>query len=276
MQMPLHDFPCGEDNDFFFNHVPYSIQELGRRKIPDLPGLSEMDRAHISREKWWLVAEDPRTNFRTETNLMLICMRILKRRAPFIKFRICEQDERHCGKLNETMGPVSKSDASVISGDGLFTAQDLRWVDQATARMVQMDKVSNRTHNAIYFLFRGCYLRMWVDTFMLWMASLESLFSRDQGGSATRTICSRASNFLEVESGATYDDVKYLYDIRSQMVHGRLPLTEDRAGERANIDKLAHLERILLDCFRKFLDEEAYVHFSDPENREGFLSTLDA
>lgn len=273
VMMPLHDFPYLADSDFQFGCGPYSIRKLDRAADLDMAGLSEMDRVHIKMEKWALYAEDPPKDYRIQVNMLLLAMRIQKRKTPFIKFRICAEDDRHCGMMGDIYGPVKPQDASAMPCEShLFSESDLRWVDTATTRLMEMDQVSNRTHNALYFLYRGCVNRMWVDSFMLWMSALESLFSEDTRGGVTKLICGRTSKFLNSRPGVSYADIDHLYDLRSQMVHGRLPITED---PKANIEELASLESIVLDCLERFIDESAYTHYGEPSARKAFLAQFD-
>ena len=115
-----------------------------------------------------------------------------------------------------------------------------------------------RLSEAAFLTHLGCKNKNWQSSFILWMASLETLVlePRDQKG-YTFTVCSRTARLLsgsKSEYGAYYTEMKELYSIRSDIVHGKFGA---RAWDTNNPDdrlrQLARLETVLKSVWRKVL-----------------------
>lgn len=106
---------------------------------------------------------------------------------------------------------------------------------------------------------------------MFLMNSLEALFSKDQSGGATKTICTRVSSFLGFKSLCEYNDIYHLYDIRSRIVHGNI-VAKKEPGE--NLKELRHLQFVVIECMKKILQEKVYLKFIDKKTRDSYLGTL--
>lgn len=103
---------------------------------------------------------------------------------------------------------------------------DLKIIDKGFSNLLKMDSISNRTHNALYFLYLGFFNSHWFAAFIFLMSALEALFSKEEKGEATKTICSRVSSFLNSKPKCTFKDIDLLYDIRSRMLHGNIKVSD--------------------------------------------------
>jgi len=148
---------------------------------------------------------------------------------------------------------------------------DLERIDQGFKASIEMDAISYRCHNALYFMYLATHTTHWIDSFMFLMSTLETIFSKDERGGATKTICTRVSSFLEPKSRCEYSDIDHLYDIRSRIVHGNIMAKKD-PGE--NLKKLHHLQYIVIECMKKILQEKVYLKFIDKKSRDSYLGTL--
>jgi hypothetical protein len=154
------------------------------------------------------------------------------------------------------------------------TFGQLEQVNAGFERLLEMDaidSVSNRTHNAIYFMY-GAYFTAGhaLYLFVLLFTVLEALFSKEEGGAATRTICERASSFLDSQPRCTYSDIERLYNIRSELVHGRRRASE--SGE--NLADAHELEFLVTECMKKMLAERIYVKYKDVAEKEKYFDQL--
>ncbi len=105
----------------------------------------------------------------------------------------------------------------------------------------------------------------------MYMAAIESLFSKDKSGSATEAIKTRVATLLNQVNGTTKEDIGGLYDLRSQMTHGRIEITDD---PKENLQLLAQLQRLLNCCLDIFLDRELFKLYATKKVRDKFMGTL--
>jgi hypothetical protein len=152
-----------------------------------------------------------------------------------------------------------------------YSNEDLSEIDAGFEALVEMDLVSTRCHNALYFLYLGFHTIHWIESFMFLMNSLEALFSRDKSGGATKTICNRVSSFMDFKPRCGYDDIAHLYDIRSRIVHGNIVANEEPGK---NLEELHHLQFVVMECMKKILQEKVYLKFIDKKTRDSYLGTL--
>ena len=269
--MPLFAFAYSGLPGFRFSGNQFSIERLDpRRDVPDVPQFSRGDIACMQREQWALVFDhDDATSYKTDANLLLLAFRVFSRaRPPFIKYRLCSEDHTKCRRLTSTFTYIHEFESR---GRG-YTEEDLAVINRHFVALARMDAISGRCHNALYFLFLGFIRTHWMESFLHWVNTLEALFSKDEPGSATETICGRVSSFLESHEGAEYQDIKRLYETRSAIVHGRIVADEEPLK---NLEQLHRLQSVTLGCVRRILEEKVYLKFTDSETRNAYLSTLD-
>jgi hypothetical protein len=271
--MPLFDFINGSGEEFAFGDGMYSLRRFNpSTDLPTehMPGLSQMDLDYIKRELWAIVANDPDLGkYSEDVNRLLTSFKIYTLGRLFIKYRLCADNPSLCRIINEKMSYIlgEKSRREV-------TLEQLHQVNVGFERLQEMDSItsaSNRTHNAIYFMY-GAYFasgHAWY-LFVLLFAVLEALFSEDRGGGATRTICQRASAFLGSRPRCTYADIERLYNIRSELVHGR----RKAAASGQDLADAHELEFLVSECMKKMLDERIYLKYSDPKMKEAFFDGL--
>jgi hypothetical protein len=136
----------------------------------------------------------------------------------------------------------------------------------------EMDNVSSRCHNVLYFLYLAFNTIHWIESFMFQMNALEAIFSKDELGGVTKTICRRVSSFLGSREGAKYEDIDQLYAIRSDIVHGRIVASEKPLE---NLKQLHRLQSVSLWCMEKILNDKIYLKFKEKKERNAYLATLD-
>ena len=69
------------------------------------------------------------------------------------------------------------------------------------------------------------------------------------------TPCSRVTGFTKNKNICDYDDIKNLYNLRSEMVHGRIEANPD---SKENLNQLAKLEGIVVEVLGKMLLRQIY------------------
>lgn len=221
--MPLFNFDYEDSQEFEFDGGRYALRKfIADDEIPQVAGLSQLDIEYIRQESRALVAENPDLNdYKVEINLLLLSFKIYKLARLFIKYRLCKENTDLCERINETMHSILPT-----SSYNPFTVDDLRIIDKGFSNLLKMDSISNRTHNALYFLYLGFFNFHWFASFIFLMSALEAVFSKEERGEATKTICSRVSSFLNSKPKCTYKDIDFLYDIRSRMLHGNIKVSD--------------------------------------------------
>jgi len=268
--MPLFQFSCLDIDHFVFAGNQLTLQKfLPDNDIPDVDLFSRQDLQYMDLESWAIVFDDDDIEeYKSKVNLLLLSFRLFsKGKPPFIKYRLCKDDIRLCRRLTSTMTYIHEFENQRLP----YSRDDIEIVDKGFQSLMEMDGVSTRTHNALYFHYLAFQTTHWIPSFMFLMNALEALFSKDKSGGATRTICTRVSSFLGSKSRCKYEDIENLYEIRSRIVHGNL-VASKAPGE--NLKHLEQLRFIAIECMRKFLTEKAYLHFKDKKARDSYFSTF--
>jgi len=268
--MPLFDFSYDNDKDFPFAEGKYALQSfIADEEIPQIELFSKLDIEYMEMESWALVAENPDTNkYKQEVNLLLLSFRIYKLAKVFIKYRLYKEDVNLCSRLNNTMRYILPEESTI-----LVTVNDLKTINEGFSKLLEMDAISDRTHNAIYFMFRGFCSEKMMDSFLFLMIALESLFSHEERRGTTKAICSRVSNFLGSKPGCTYEDIKELYGLRSNIAHGRVVVSDEIKGKLKTLYKLQY---VIIECMKKMLNESIYTIYKNVEDKESYFTETPA
>lgn len=266
--MPLFDFYNDSSEEFVFEGSKYAIRRFNPdNKIPNTDLFSKLDVEYMKEECWALVAQDPDTNkYEQEKNTLLLSSRIYTSARVFIKYYLCKEDVSLCRRLCDTMRPILPKESSTI-----ITLNDLKIINEGFKNLLCIEAISDRTHNAGYFLYRGLCSDKMIDSFALLMMAVESLFSSEKRGGMTKTICSRVSNFLGHMPQCRYEDISKLYDLRSKIVHGKLVVGDDIKGQ---LGTLHELQYIVTQCMRKILDDKTYLIYGDIQKKEHYFNEL--
>jgi hypothetical protein len=269
--MPLFQFGYLGKRGFHFSGNQLRIEKFDRSQdIPDIDLFSKYDVDHMELESWALVFDhEDTTKYKTKVNLLLLSFRIFSQgKPPFIKYRLCTENFRKCSRLTSTMTYIHEFESSRCT----YTDEDLAIIDRGFVALTEMDAVSARCHNALYFLYLAFTSIHWIESFMFQMNALEAIFSKDEAGGATKTICGRVSSFLGSKEGATYEDLEDLYATRSDIVHGRIVVNEEPLE---NLKQLHKLQSVSLWCMKKILEGKVYLTFHDKGARDSYLAALD-
>ncbi len=266
--MPLFDFYNDSTEEFVFEGGKYALRRFNPNdEIPKTDLFSKLDIEYMKEECWALVAQDPDTNkYEQEVNILLLSFRIYKSAPVFIKYRLCKDDVYLCRRLCDTMRPILPKESCRI-----ITPNDLNIINEGFKNLLCMEAISDRTHNAGYFLYRGLCSDKMIDSFVLLMMAVESLFSSEKRGGETKTICSRVSNFLDCRPRCRSEDIAKLYDLRSKIVHGKLVVGDDIKGQ---LGTLYELQYVVTQCMRKMLYDKIYLIYGDVQEKERYFNEL--
>lgn len=269
--MPIFQFHY-EGNEFRLSDN-YSLEHFDpKRDIPQNVGngLSVIDRSYISQESWALVAINPNKYFKPELNLLLITFRIYAKSNAFIKWRFCEVAPQYSTSLNDRFRNLT------MVPEANITEETLNKVKNGFKKIIEMYSISDRTKNALYFIWRGFCVEKHIDAYILFVCAIEALFSNETAEDITKTVINRTKRFMLGVKGFGGDQIKSIYKIRSDMVHGRIPYTaaEDITRRKENLSRLAKLEGLVLACMERILEKKIYLKYKTVEEKENFLNSL--
>ncbi|OHB73886.1 MAG: hypothetical protein A2Z25_10005 [Planctomycetes bacterium RBG_16_55_9] len=266
--MPLFDFHNDSSEEFIFEGGKYALRRFNPDdEIPNTDLFSKLDVKYMKRECWAIVAENPDVEkYKQEVNILLLSFKIYRLAPLFIKYRLCKEDETLCSILYDTMQYVLREKSCPI-----IVSNDLVVINNGFSNLLQMRTISNRTQNALYFLYRGFHSSKMIDCFMFLMSAVESLFSGESRGGVTKIICSRVSSFLNNKERCKYQNIEDLYDLRSKIVHGRVTVDDEIKGHLATLHEL---EYVITECMKKMLDEKIYLIYEDAQKKEIYFSKL--
>jgi len=242
--MPLFEYESIAMDSYSFTSFPFHIERQRDDEIIDTKLFSDEDMSCMWFQPWCLVFDGNYIKLKQyieRSNLLLMAFRVaIQCKGPFIKYRLCENIQ-YCRRLNEPM--LHNYETGI--NEKIFNRFDLEKVDSYFGRLIEMNSVSTRTKNALYFTFRGMSAAKWIDAFMIYMAAIESLFSKNKPGGTTEVIKTRVASLLNRVNGTTKEDVGALYDLRSEMTHGRIEISDD---PKENLQLLAELQHLLYNC----------------------------
>jgi len=270
ISMPLFWFEFKGSDIYSFNDTSITITPFDASSIPDIPLFSEQDIHHISDEVRWTLIYDGHdvSGYESKINILLMAFKIFcEKRYPFIKYRLCSENLSYCRRLNDSITYNYSHPREVRP----FTKNDLDSIQEGFLSLIEMNQISIRTHNALYFLFRAWHNTKWMDAFILMMCSLESLFSKDKPGGATAAITSRVSSLLDSQARCSKSDIEELYNLRSRMTHGNL-IASDEPGD--NLQKLSHLDYVTIECFKTLSNRKLYKHYANKSSRDKLMGAL--
>jgi hypothetical protein len=237
-------------------------------EVPECDLFSTQDRRYMEDPRWALVAEDPISDrYAEDINLLLLSFQICRRASVFIKYFVCKEDPSKCSMIS--MPLWNRPPEEYYSP---LTRAELDKINDGFQRLLEMQSISNRTHNAVYFTYRGLLSDKMIDSFALLMMAIESLFSPDTHWGVTKAVCSRVPAFLASSASCTSkEDMESLYDLRSKIVHGSVVVDNDIKDKLPVLD---HLKTVLLRCLKKMLTDKAYDIYRDDSEREKYFKTL--
>lgn len=270
--MPLFNFNY-EGEEYKFSDI-YTIKGFDPEKdIPKncLDGISKIGLSQISLENKALIAESPDFDYyKSEINLLLLAFKIYACANVLIKWRFCDENQTHSTMLNDTYRNL------LIDVNEFLSESDLDNIKTGFHKLKEMYAISARMKNAIFFLWQSFHIGKHVGVYVFLTCALEALFSGESRDKPTSILLNRISSFVEGDSRFSKTQIDKIYDVRSDMVHGRIKHTDKKELEERskNLEKLAKLEALVFTCFRKFLDEEIYLKFNDEEEKESYLNNL--
>ena len=216
--------------------------------------LSEEDKHFIQGAKFCLSIDKNQHVPEQASIVFIISCRLLKRTKVFIRYRI-DDGRNIVSKIRDDYPFVTSNDATSINDE------EFKQVSEIFAGFNRFKNISKRTSNAAYFIGLAYRPRKWLDALLFHVCALETITSSaDREGRITEKFVNRIHNFTGYDKAS----LKKIYDIRSELVHGRYKW--DSKDENLRLFRIA--EEVCRSVFRKiFSDEKILDSLKNDESR---------
>jgi hypothetical protein len=159
------------------------------------------------------------------------------------------------------------------------SSQDLDSVRSYFGAMLSLGEKQGRLWQALVLTFAACVTPHWQVAFVCHAAAAEGLLTYSRSPGVTSRLAKACACLLRqglAERNDLYEEFYFLYDTRSDIIHGRRHSLEASPDEK--IDRLARLEDIMRELWRTFLARPELVEEleRDDQSRQQFFATVAA
>lgn len=258
---PLVDFPwtgtdrCVIDNTSIYG--PSAYREYDAHVFDD--SLSQGDRALCRDASHWLSISLPvhhPLSVRESMNSFLLALWIIQPTKTRIHLRFDESPDAP----PEAFRVLDRFQWSGGYVRDVLTDDDLSAVSNLLSRVQRAYTDRKRLRNALVLTFRGCVSADWQGAFICWSAALEALLTDGRGPQLTDRLARAYAKLVDASGASGSEAVVYfkaMYDIRSDIVHGR---SYERDASKGNLADLAACADLLRNVWRAGLNsEETYA-----------------
>jgi hypothetical protein len=232
----------------------YSIFDQGQLKI---------------KYNWGLRFDCSQKDFLTfieNVNLLMLAFRIFNEADCSFKY-ILNVSNTHLSKKNpDDWKRAINTDKHSTN----FTIESLANIKEGYLKLQRFRTVSARTKHSIQFIYLGYISYYWMQAFILYMTSLESLVSPDiKSDKITSIIISRILKLISNDAVCSKNQLNKIYELRSDIVHGKIITDIDLKNE---MSKLVKLQRVVLLGFKNILKEDFHIIYTDEQELEKFFN----
>lgn len=247
---------------FYHNNLIHEIQnKFSEHKFEAVWGSERYSR--LCAIKYWLLVKSPTSEEEAENTAALFLWSLWL--AARTRVRIWAQIELFQTRMGDQLQSrwwTTTYELNRISPVDRITDQVLDAVKKNLSTALKIytrrDELP-RLSEALFLSHLGCKNMNWQAAFILWMASLETLLlePKPENEGFAKTVCSRVARLLSA-SRADYDryykQIDYLYNIRSDIVHGKFGARAwDTGNPEDRLKQLAQLETVLKSVWHKVL-----------------------
>lgn len=174
--------------------------------------LSQEDKYQLQQAKYCLVVDKNQNKPEQASLLFIISCRLLKPTKVIIRYRV--DDERNIvSKIRDDYPFVPSSDVT-----SKITNENFKYVSNIYEGLNNFKMINKRTSNASYFVGLAYRSRKWLEALLFHVYALETITSSvDRERGVTEKFAERINKFI----GYDKDALKKIYNIRSELIHGR-------------------------------------------------------
>lgn len=216
--------------------------------------LSEEDKHHLQETQLCLSIDKNIHKPKQVSIAFIISCRLLKRTKVFIRYRV--DDLKRVIKIRDDYPFVTSDDVTSTINDIEFNR-----ISKIFSGLNIFKNISTRTSNAVYFLSLAYRSRKWLESLMFHVCALETLTSSaEREDRITEKFANRIHNYIGYDKG----ELKRIYNIRSELVHGRHKWNSEK--ENFALNRIA--EEACRTVFAKILLDKKHMNsFKSDEDR---------
>ncbi len=194
------------------NGIAVSKNDIETEKLYST-NLSKEDIYHLQQTKHCLLVDTKKEYVPEQASLLfIISCRLLKPTKVTIRYRI-GNEKNIVSKIRDDYPFVPTGDVTSI-----ITNEDFKKVSTIFNGLNYFKTISTRTSNATYFIGLAYRSRKWLEALLFHVCALETITSSaERESGVTDKFADRVHNFIGFDKSA----LKRIYNIRSELVHGR-------------------------------------------------------
>ncbi len=159
---------------------------------------------------------------------------------------------------------------NTIKHSPTFTIDTLQRIKEGYSKLQTFHSVSARTKHSIRFLYLSYISFYWMQAFVLFMTSLESLVSPDiKSEKITSIIINRINKLIPDKSICSKNQLNKIYELRSDIIYGKILSDLHLVKEMPHI---VRLQKVVLSVFNNILNSDFSTIYSNKMNFENFFS----
>lgn len=239
----------------------------------DIDVLSKLDRDYLSQSLCYFefnCNKEEEDNYKECLNLFLIANRIVLQNNIAIKYCICWDAPHTSTKFADDWKYAIASDKDKYDNHE-FNKIEIMEVVRIYDLLKSFNKLSPRTAHAVNFLFLGYTSYYWMESYMLFMTSLEALFSPDKIGAIVPEVTNRVIKLIGDTNICSKTKFDKIYSLRSDIIHGKV-LTDLNLSKE--LPRLQQLQIITLTSFKIILESDFLFNYKDEESKEAYYYDL--
>ncbi len=201
-------------------------------------------------------------------NLLMLAFRIFARADCSFEY-ILNVSNTHLSRKNID---IWKRSINTKKHPSIFNIESLRKIKEGYLRLQQFNSISARTKHSIQFLYLGYISFYWMQAFILFMTSLETLVSPNLiTDKITSIIINRILKILPNNSICNKTQLNKIYSLRSDIVHGKI-LTNLQLEKEMPL--LVKLQNVVLSIYNNMLQRDFFSIYNDVSNFEIFFDRI--
>lgn len=241
---PLHNFLTKEEEFHFSDYltlkasykIEYNLEDDGYI-------ISKIEYSDIARCQHWLIIDNQKSqlNKKIILNTLLLAFWIISPNEVSYKF-IFDDSKPGCKHVLSRF-QYNKMDTNKIE----YTINDLQKIKEYFSMLEIITLTNGRLQTALSNTFQGCVSFNWKTEFLLYSAAIEAMLTYKKGYGITERLSKSYAYTVEtdfVKRKQEYDDFKFLYNIRSEIMHGNVN-NNHPDDNLLNLSKFANILRRL-------------------------------
>lgn len=224
--------------------ITITSNNIDLQKIEKI-NVSEEDERHLGKTQLCLQVDETVIPPEKASIAFIISCRLLKRTKVFIRYRVDPSN-----KIRKI-----RDDYPFVTARNVITTieeQEFKKIARLYSGLNKFKSINKRTGNAVYFLGMAYRSRGWLESLIFHVCALETLTSAPSiERNITQKFKDRIHNFI----GYNKDKLEKIYDIRSELVHGRY--SHKSVGENLKLNRIA--EEACRKMFTKILLKPKYL-----------------